>query len=101
MRLTIDRRRPAAVGTKERVLKMLSHRKSLAALAAVTAALAVAVPASSASAATTAGPTVDPTVCQLTNLTIGPFGLSQVIGGASLANTLTKAGATVGCRAPA
>jgi hypothetical protein len=80
---------------------MLSHRKPLAALAAVTAALAVAVPAASASAATTAAPTVDPTVCQLTNLTIGPFGLANVIGGPSLVNTIAKAGASVGCSAPA
>jgi hypothetical protein len=80
---------------------MLSHRKPLAALAAVTVALAVAVPAASASAATTAAPTVDPTVCQLTNVTLGPFGLAHFLGGASLANTLTKAGASVGCPAPA
>ena len=76
---------------------MSSYRKSVAALAAVTAALAVAVPATSASAATTAAPGVDPTVCQLTNLAIGPFGLAYVPGGPALANTLTQAGASVGC----
>jgi hypothetical protein len=82
---------------------MLSRRKSLAALAAVTAALAVTVPAASASAATTAAPTVDPTVCQLFNITtgaLGPIGPMQVPGVASLTNVLGNAGASVGC-APA
>ncbi len=79
---------------------MLSRRKPLAALAAVTAALVVAVPAASASAATTT-PTVDPTVCQLLNITSGPFGPTHFIGGASLADALAHAGASVGCPAPA
>ena len=79
---------------------MLSHRKPLAALAAVTAALAIAVPAASASAATATATTVDPTVCQLTDITLGPFGPTHFIGGASLANVLTNAGASVGCPAP-
>jgi type IV secretory pathway VirB2 component (pilin) len=80
---------------------MLPRRKSLAALAALTAALAVAVPASASAAATTT-PTVDPTVCQLLNLTSGPFGPTQfIIGGASLGAVLAHAGATVGCPAPA
>jgi hypothetical protein len=73
----------------------------LAALAAVTAALAVAVPAAGASAATTTAPTVDPLVCQLLNFTRGPFGPTHLIGGASLADVLGKAGASVGCPAPA
>lgn len=76
---------------------MLSHRKPLAAVAAVTVALAVAVPAASASAA----PTVDPTVCSLLNTTNGPFGPTQGIGGSSLAKVLAGAGGTVGCEAPA
>jgi len=80
---------------------MLSHRKPLAVLAAVTAALAVSVPAASASAATTASPTVDPQVCQLLNTTMGPFGPTQFIGGASLGNVLANAGASVSCPAPA
>jgi hypothetical protein len=80
---------------------MLSRRKPLAALAAVTAALAVAVSATSASAATTTAPTVDPQVCQLLNTTTGPFGPTQSIGGASLADVLAKAGGSVGCAAPA
>ena len=73
---------------------MLCRRNPLAALAAVTAALAVAVPAGSARAAT---PTVDPQVCQLLNTTAGPFGPTRVIGGASLANVLANAGASVSC----
>jgi ABC-type sugar transport system substrate-binding protein len=80
---------------------MLPRRKSLAALAAVTATLLVAVPAASASAATTTTPTVDPTVCQLLNFTSGPFGPTQLMGGASLAGVLAQAGAAVGCAAPA
>jgi hypothetical protein len=80
---------------------MLSRRKPLAALAAITTALVVAVPATSASAATTAAPTVDPTVCQLLSITMGPFGPTQFIGGASLAAVLAGAGASVGCPAPA
>jgi hypothetical protein len=75
---------------------MLSRRKPLAALAAVTAALAVAIPATSANAATTAS-SVDPTVCQLLNITAGPFGPTHFIGGASLANVLAGAGNSVGC----
>jgi hypothetical protein len=81
--------------------QMLSCRKPTVALAAITAALAVAVPATSASAATTADPTVDPQVCQLLNTTTGPFGVTQAIGGASLADVLAKAGSSVGCAAPA
>jgi hypothetical protein len=80
---------------------MLSRQKPLAALAAVTAALAIAVPAASASAATTTAPTVDPTVCQLLNTRMGPFGPAQFIGGASLANVLANAGGSVGCAPPA
>jgi hypothetical protein len=76
---------------------MLSHRKPLAAVAAVTAALAVAVPATSASAA----PIVDPQVCGLVNFAMGPFGPTQFIGGASLASVLANAGASVGCAPPA
>jgi hypothetical protein len=75
---------------------MSSRRKSLAGLAAVTAALAVALPATSASAA----PIVDPQVCQLLNPTMGPLGPTQFVGGDSLANILTSAGASVGCPAP-
>src|SRR4051794_24975111 len=77
--------------------EMLSHRKPLAALAAVTVALAVAVPAASASAA----PTVDPTVCQLLNTTRGPYGPTQGLGGSALSSVLANAGGTVGCAAPA
>jgi hypothetical protein len=80
---------------------MFSRQKPLAALAAVTAAVAIAVPAASASAATTTAPTVDPTVCQLLNITMGPFGPTQFIGGASLASVLGNAGASVGCAPPA
>jgi hypothetical protein len=76
---------------------LLSRRKPLAALAAVTAALAIAVPAASANAATTTSPTVDPTVCQLLTFSEGPFGPGLFIGGASLTNTLVNAGNTVGC----
>jgi hypothetical protein len=77
---------------------LLSRRKPLAALAAVTAALAIAVPAASANAAT---PTVDPTVCQLLNFSEGPFGPGIFTGGASLTTTLVHAGNTVGCAPPA
>jgi hypothetical protein len=80
---------------------MSPRRKPLAALAAITATLAVAVPVSSASAATTTTPTVNPTVCQLLNVASGPFGPTQLIGGASLAAVLAHAGGTVGCAAPA
>ena len=81
---------------------MLSCRKPLAALAAVAAALAVAVPAASAdSTAAPAAPSVDPTVCQLLAATEGPFGPTMFIGGTSLLNTLTTAGSSVGCQAPA
>ena len=80
---------------------MLSHRKPLAALAAATAAIAVAVPTASASAATPRASSVDPTVCQLLNLSSGPFGPTAFIGGASLATTLANSGASVGCAAPA
>jgi hypothetical protein len=79
---------------------MLSRQKPLAALAAVTAAVAIVVPAG-ASAATTTAPTVDPTVCQLLNVTRGPFGPTQFIGGASLASVLSTAGNSVGCAPPA
>ena len=79
---------------------MLSRRKPMTALAAVTVALAAAVPAVSVSAAT-AAPTVDPQVCQLLNPTMGPFGPMQFMGGASLANVLANAGASVNCPAPA
>ena len=77
---------------------MLSSRKSLAAVAAVTAAVAVAVPAASVSAA----PTVDPTVCQLVNAPMeGAYAPTQFFGGASLVNVLNNAGGTVGCAAAA
>jgi hypothetical protein len=79
---------------------MLSRKKPLAALAAVTAALAAALPAASASAQTP-GPTVDPQVCQAFNTTMGPFGPAQFIGGASLASVLANAAATVNCPTPA
>ena len=78
---------------------MLSRRKSLMAATAVTAALAVAVPAASANAATTPG--VDPTVCSLLDLAKGPFGPAAGLGGSSLADVLSRAGASVGCSAPA
>ena len=80
---------------------MLFRRlKLLAPLATVVTALAIAAPAT-ASAATTAGPTVDPQVCQLLNLAEGPFGPTQFpIGGASLGNVLNQAGASVNCPAP-
>jgi ABC-type sugar transport system substrate-binding protein len=77
---------------------MLSRRKPLAALAAVTAALSIAVLTASASAATPA-PNVDPTVCQLMNISLGPWGPGMFPGGASLDATLAKAGGTVGCQA--
>jgi hypothetical protein len=80
---------------------MFCRRKPQAALAAVTVALAVAVPAANASAATTAARAVDPQVCQLLNVTRGPFGPTQFIGGASLSNVLANAGATVSCPPPA
>jgi type IV secretory pathway VirB2 component (pilin) len=88
---------------KERQLKMSSRRrKPLAALATVVTALAIAVPVGTASAATTSGPTVDPQVCQLLNFAEGPFGLTQFpVGGATLGNVLTQAGASVNCPAPA
>jgi hypothetical protein len=44
---------------------------------------------------------VDPQVCQLLNTTMGPFGPTQFIGGASLANVLANAGSSVSCPAPA
>jgi hypothetical protein len=75
---------------------MVSRRKPLAAFAALTAALAVAVSAADASATTTAG-AVDPQVCQLLSATTGPSGPTHVTGGASLANVLANAGASVGC----
>ena len=78
---------------------MLTRRKSVAALAAVTAALAVVVPAGSASAA--ASPTVDPQVCTLLGTAEGPFGPSMFIGGASLSATLQQAGSSVNCPPPA
>jgi hypothetical protein len=78
------------------------HRKPLAALATVVTALAIAAPAATATAATTAGPTVDPTVCQLLNVAQSPFGLTSLpIGGTSLGNVLSQAGASVNCPAPA
>jgi hypothetical protein len=78
---------------------MLPRRKPIAALAAVTAALAVAIPAASANAAP-ADPTVDPTVCQLLNISMGPIGPTHFIGGTSLSSVLAGAGASVGCPAP-
>ena len=78
-------------------MHMLSRRKPQAALAAVTAALAVAVPAASAGAQATPNPNIDPTVCQLFNAQMGPYGLTRYPGGASLAGVLTNAGSTVGC----
>jgi hypothetical protein len=44
---------------------------------------------------------VDPQVCGLVNLAMGPFGPTQFIGGASLASVLANAGASVGCAPPA
>jgi hypothetical protein len=96
--LAVKRRR-AAVRYEGVSIQMLSHQKPVAALAAVTAALVIAVPAASASAAANT-PTVDPTVCQLLNPPMGPFGPAQFIGGASLANVLANAGASVGCAPP-
>ena len=79
---------------------MMSHRKPLAALAALTATCAFAVPAATASAATT--PTVDPQVCQLFSLSETPFGpAGMFVGGASLSSVLTTAGSSVGCQAAA
>jgi hypothetical protein len=52
-RSAIERRQPRPSGMEE-ALPIMSRRKPLAALAAVTAALAVAVPAGSASATATA-----------------------------------------------
>jgi hypothetical protein len=43
---------------------------------------------------------VDPQVCQLLDTTTGPFGPTQFIGGASLANVLASAGASVSCPPP-
>jgi hypothetical protein len=78
---------------------MLCRRKPVAALAAVTAACAIAVLAPSASAASSPAPTVDPTVCQLFNISTGPFGPGMFLGGASLDATLANAGSMVGCQA--
>jgi hypothetical protein len=80
---------------------MLSRRTPLVGLAAVTATLAVAIPVASANAAPTAGsPAVDPTVCQLLNFSMGPFGPTMFpLGGASLAATLAHAGQSVNCPA--
>jgi hypothetical protein len=75
---------------------MSSLGKPVAALAAVIAALAVAAPAASAAPA----PGVDPQVCQLFTMTMGPYGPTQALGGASLGTVLANAGATVGCKAP-
>jgi hypothetical protein len=80
---------------------VLSSRKPVAVLAAVATTLAVAASATSASAATTTATTVDPQVCLLLNITRGPFGPTQFIGGASLASVLGNAGASVGCPAAA
>jgi hypothetical protein len=80
---------------------MVSRYKPLAGFAAVTAALAIAVPAASASAATPTTPIVDPTVCHLLNIAMGPFGPTSLTGSASLADVLAHAGATVGCPTPA
>jgi hypothetical protein len=80
---------------------MLSSRKPLAALAAITAAAAVTIPVASASAAAPTSPTVDPQVCQLLSFAIGSPGLAQSFGGPALAGVLTNAGGTVGCAAQA
>jgi hypothetical protein len=80
---------------------MLSCRKPVAALAALTAATAVAVPAATAPAAATAAPTVDPQVCVLLNLSLGPFGPTHFFGGASLAAVLSNVAASVNCPPPA
>jgi hypothetical protein len=79
---------------------MLSRRKPIALLAAIAATAAIAVPAATASAAKADAPTVDPTVCQLTDLAAGPFGPGMFIGGTSLRNTLLAAGSSVGCAPP-
>jgi hypothetical protein len=76
---------------------MLSRRKSLMAVTAVTATFAAAIPAASANASGT--PLVDPTVCQLLDLVKGPFGPTAGVGGSSLADVLSRAGASVGCAA--
>ena len=80
---------------------MSSRLKSLAGMTAVAAVVAVAGPASSANAATPTGPLVDPTVCQLLSVTLGPLGPTRVVGGAGLADVLTRVGASVGCQPPA
>ena len=80
---------------------MLSGLKAAAGLAAVIATLAVAVPAASASAKATPSSSVDPTVCQLLGSVTGSLGSARFAGGASLVNTLTNAGNSVGCPAPA
>jgi hypothetical protein len=79
---------------------MLSRRKPMVALAAITAALAVAVPVTSASAATATPrsiPLVDPTVCQLLNVSELQAAPTALFGGTSLATVLTGAGNSVGC----
>ncbi|MDA0165699.1 hypothetical protein OM076_35860 [Solirubrobacter ginsenosidimutans] len=73
----------------------MSHRKSLLAAAAVSAAFAATIPAASANAATT--PIVDPTVCSLLDIAKGPLGPTSGLGGSSLADVLSRAGASVGC----
>jgi hypothetical protein len=79
---------------------MLSCRKPVAALAALTAAAAVAVPAASADAATTGPPTVDPQVCVLLNIARAPFGPTSFFGGASLAAVLSNVADSVNCPPP-
>jgi hypothetical protein len=77
---------------------MLSIGKSVAALAALTVTLAVAAPAASAAPPALV---IDPQVCQLFTVTMGPYGPTQVPGGAALGTVLANAGGLVGCKAPA
>ena len=80
---------------------MSSRLKSMAGVTAVAAVLAVAGPAAGASAATPTGPLVDPTVCNLLNLTRGPLGPTHLLGGGGLADVLARVATSAGCQPPA
>jgi peptidoglycan/LPS O-acetylase OafA/YrhL len=95
-RSTIDERRPRPFGTEE-ALPIMSRRKPLAALAAVTAALALAVPAASAGAATFPTTVAYTPPVYLCSLLVFQLRAAEATGNTLMANLLGQTLMDVGC----
>jgi hypothetical protein len=97
-RSAIDRRQPRPSRTEE---ALMSLRKPLAALAAVTAALAVAVPMASASPATTAAVPATPSLLQSGSLPclllVQQIRFAVLVGNTAWANFLSNVFIYSGC----